>query len=49
MVICIDFNMVNVNFNNVNLSNCYFNCFVLIKVWMFNIRFYRVNFDEVSV
>lgn len=49
MVICTGFNMANVNFNNANLSNCYFNCFVLTKAWMFNICFYCVNFDEASV
>ncbi|MGU4336007.1 pentapeptide repeat-containing protein, partial [Escherichia coli] len=26
-----------------------FNCSVLTKAWMFNIRLYRVNFDEASV
>lgn len=41
--------MANVNFNNANLSNCHFNCSVLTKAWMFNIRLYRVNFDEASV
>ncbi|ELJ7521181.1 pentapeptide repeat-containing protein, partial [Escherichia coli] len=49
MVICTDSNMANVNFNNANLSNCHFNCSVLTKAWMFNIRLYRVNFDEASV
>ncbi|HFO4027375.1 TPA: T3SS effector pentapeptide repeat protein EspX5, partial [Escherichia coli] len=49
MVICTGSNMANVNFNNANLSNCHFNCSVLTKAWMFNIRLYRVNFDEASV
>ncbi|EPT1030197.1 pentapeptide repeat-containing protein [Escherichia coli] len=49
MVICTDSNMANANFNNANLSNCHFNCSILTKAWMFNTRFYRVNFDEAIV